>query len=210
MKTKLNITLAALAAFTGSAFAGTTVTTTVAAPEADFYRAGEFQGSVSFLGAARSGGSRNGGLALGGTGVNGQPGQTGGTPLGGGRTPSWTSSTVGGVDVELRYFITRNFGMGLEGQWFNANRSIYGSALNFYLRAPLHEGSRWAPYLFAGGGGIYGPNNSSWEVHAGGGIEYRITEKVGVFTDARYEWVDRARDIAPQFGAMRVGLNFVF
>ncbi len=194
MKTKLNITLAAIAAFTGSAFAGTAVVNTVVtpvAPEADFYRAGEFQGSVSFLGAARQGG--------------------GGIPLGGlGRGPAWTGNAVGGVDAELRYFFTRNFGIGLEGEWFDTRRSLFGSAMNFYLRAPLHQGSRWAPYLFAGVGGLYGPGRPTVEGHAGGGIEYRFTPNIGIFTDARYEWVDGSRNNIPQFGSMRLGLNFVF
>jgi hypothetical protein len=190
MKTTLSISLAAIAAFTGSAFAGTPVKTVVP-PEPEFYRAGEFQGSVSFLGAARNGGNR----AFG--------------PLAG--ASAWTEDTAPGVDMELRYFITRNFGVGLEGEWLATRRDLFGSALNFYLRAPLNQHSRWAPYLFAGVGGLYGGGGGAHlEGHIGGGLEYRITPTVGLFGDGRYEWVDATRNGVPQFGAMRLGVNIVF
>ena len=87
MKTTLSISLAAMAVITGSAFAGTPVKTVVP-PEPEFYRAGEFQGSVAFLGGARSGGSRPVGGPLGG-------------PFGG-QLSAWTNSTAPGVDAELR------------------------------------------------------------------------------------------------------------
>jgi hypothetical protein len=191
MKTSLSITLAAIAAFTGSAFAGTPVKTVVPA-EPEFYRAGEFQGSVSFLGGAKSGGTR----AVG--------------PLAG-PASAWTNSTAPGVDAELRYFVTRNFGLGLEGEWLNTRRTLFGSALNFYLRAPLNQHSRWAPYLFTGIGGLYGGGGNAFlEGHIGGGLEYRITPNVGLLGDGRYEWVDATRNSVPQFGAMRLGVNFVF
>ena len=92
-----------------------------------------------------------------------------------------------------------------------ARRSLFGSALNFYLRAPLSQHSRWAPYLFAGVGGLYGGGGgAAFEAHIGGGLEYRLTPNVGLFGDGRYEWVDATRNSVPQFGAMRLGVNFVF
>jgi hypothetical protein len=209
MKTKQSICLAAIAAFTGSAFAGTPVKA-VAPTETEFYRAGEFQGSVSFLGGARTSGGGGGQIAAGqNTPGQNTSGQNASVPLGGGPQPAWTSSTAAGVDAELKYFITRNFGIGLEGEWLNTSRTLYGSALNLYLRAPLSASSRWAPYLFAGAGGLYG-GGAYFEGHIGGGIEYRITPKIGIFGDARYEWVDATRNNIPQFGAMRFGVNVVF
>ena len=193
MKTTLSISLAAIAAFTGSAFAGTTVapSKTVVPPEPEFYRAGEFQGSISFLGAKRSGENR----AFG--------------PLA--PASAWANDTAPGVDLELRYFITRNFGIGLEGEWLNTRRTLFGSALNLYYRWPLSQNSRWAPYVLGGVGGLYGGRGGAYfEGHLGGGLEYRVTPSVGLFGDARYEWVNASTNTLPHFGAMRLGVNIVF
>jgi hypothetical protein len=82
--------------------------------------------------------------------------------------------------------------------------------LNFYLRAPLHESSRWAPYLFGGAGAMYTNGTARFEGFAGAGIEVRFTQKIGMFLDGRHVWVDGRNDVIPQFGLFRTGFNFVF
>ena len=185
MTTKLSISLAAIAAFTGSAFAGTHVTPVTPPAPDSLYRAGEFSLSVAGLVGARAGGLN----AL----------------------SAWSRNAVPGVDMELKYFITRNFGLGLEGDWLNTRRTLFGSALNFYYRMPLSESSAWAPYFLGGIGGLYGGGGgAAFEGHLGAGVEYRLSQKIGLFTDGRYTWVDATRNTIPQFGLIRFGVNFVF
>ncbi len=119
-------------------------------------------------------------------------------------------STSWGVNVEAGYFYTRNFGIAIEGSWLDMGRPLWGSALNLYLRAPLSESSRWAPYLFAGAGALWTSNEARFEGHVGAGIEYRFTQKVGAFLDGRHTWVDGQGDEVPQAGLFRAGFRFVF
>jgi hypothetical protein len=117
---------------------------------------------------------------------------------------------VWGADVDLAYFITRNFGVGVEQQWIDDGRPIWNSAFNVILRAPLNESSPWAPYLFGGAGVVYASGQGRVEGHAGAGIEYRFTPRIGTFIDGRYTWVDGRNDRVPQYGAFRAGLRLVF
>ena len=123
---------------------------------------------------------------------------------------TWAKTTEWGADLELKYFVTRNFGVGLEGEYLDLGRPLWGGALNFYLRAPLNESSHWAPYLFGGAGGLYAVGQGRFEGHAGAGLEYRFTKQIGIFGDGRYVWVDGHHGNIPQFGLFRLGLNFVF
>jgi len=164
---------------------------------ASFYNAHELQLGVSALLAARAGqrqrGPRDQGLGLGAA-----------LPVRDSDDVLW------GADVDLTYFITRNFGIGVEQQWIDDGRPIWNSAVNLVLRAPLNEGSRWAPYLFGGCGIVYAAKHGRFEGHAGAGLEYRFTPKFGTFVDGRYTWVDGRDDALPQYGAFRAGFRFVF
>lgn len=188
---------AAALSFTTGAFAGETVRVTPErAPMADrFYNANEIQLGISALFAARSG--------------DNSPAVTG-LGLGAAIPVRDRDDQVWGADVDLTYFFTRNFGVGVEQQWINDGRPIWNSAVNLILRAPLNEGSRWAPYLFGGAGVVYASSKGRFEGHAGAGIEYRFTPKIGTFIDGRYTWVDGQNERIPQYGAFRAGFRFVF
>jgi len=187
---------AAAMSLASTAFAGEAVhiskNPTPLAPE-EFYRAGEIQLGLSALLGVRQSPANN----LGRAGLA--------------RRSPWNKTTAWGVDAEMNYFITRNFGIGVEQEYFNVGgRPLWNSAFNMYLRAPLHQGSRWAPYLFTGVGVIYTGGQGRFEAHGGGGLEYRFTQKLGTFVDGRYEWVNGRRDVIPQFGSFRWGMRFVF
>jgi opacity protein-like surface antigen len=154
------------------------------APES-FYNAHELQLGVSALLAARAGDR-------------------------GPRFGNRISDQEWGADLELAYFITRNLGVSVEQQYISAGRPIWNSAANVILRAPLHEGSRWAPYIFGGLGAYYASGQGRFEGHAGAGLEYRWTQKIGTFLDGRYSWVDGNNNNIPQFGTFRAGFRFVF
>ncbi len=135
----------------------------------------------------------------------------------------------GGVDAQ--YFPLLYLGMAVEGDFFNeVPGDFFGSTVtgNVILRYPLDlkfPSLHIAPYLFGGVGGIFNSNNtftrvssfgrsenrrdSSNEVlgDAGGGLEYRITPHIGVFTDARYNFVNGPRN---DFMLTRFGVRYAF
>jgi hypothetical protein len=156
----------------------------------------------------------------------------------------------GGVDA--KYFFKRYFALGVEGsvldvrqsypnvliplpQAFNQafaatahDRRAVGSVLaTFTLRYPIGC-SRFAPYVFAGGGLIFGGgqritlsntvlpggsisrrSDTFTEIirQFGGGIEVRLSPHLGVINDFSWNQVDGPHN---DFGMARTGINFVF
>ena len=156
----------------------------------------------------------------------------------------------GGLDA--KYFFHRYFGIGIEGWVVNARREFedvtgvevfqfitahesraVGSVLGtFTLRYPIHC-SHFAPYVWAGGGAIFGggqrerfhetlPSNlivlpTATTDHLGAttegigqfgaGLEIRFTRHIGWIND--FSWnVVNGRD--NNFGMVRTGVNFAF
>lgn len=150
----------------------------------------------------------------------------------------------GGIDA--KYFFHRYFGVGVEGFALQSRRSfadyegVFGSASftnhddrvvggalgTFTLRYPIGC-TRFAPYVFAGGGVMFGggertnltfPNqvtvvttSTDGETKAvgqfGGGLEVRVTPHIGVLSDFSWNVIDGPRN---NFGMVRTGLNFAF
>jgi len=153
----------------------------------------------------------------------------------------------GGIDV--KYFFLRYFGLGVEGYVLDASRAVrnvegdpvnggirsfvthdsraVGSVLGtFTLRYPIGC-SRFAPYVFAGGGAIFGggerdnvvptliftviTEQTSGQTKAigqfGGGIEFRITPHIGWMSDFSWNVVDGPDN---NFGMVRSGITFAF
>jgi hypothetical protein len=120
----------------------------------------------------------------------------------------------------VNYFFTRNFGLGLEASYLSAKEASYlgpsdgrQDIFNFnaslIYRVPM-ESIRSAPYVFAGGGASV--DGEEWATaHAGLGWEYRATDRLGVFTDARYTYFgDRFERGDHGNVSARVGLRIVF
>ena len=141
--------------------------------------------------------------------------------------PGW------GGGLGLNYFFSRFVGLGIEQSVFgrspggNVNDyADYGytrwqTAGNLILRYPICQWNL-APYLLVGGGAQYGNvpninlgNGVRYRMagqgfgHVGGGLEYRVTETIGVFSDARYLFsgVDGLANNQLQW---RYGLRFAF
>ncbi|MEY2428165.1 MAG: hypothetical protein QOJ40_1050 [Verrucomicrobiota bacterium] len=120
-----------------------------------------------------------------------------------------------GGGIGVNYFFTRELGIGGD---MNILGSSGGNSVsrggNFVdqvagsliLRFPI-DPSGFAPYIFGGGGRLTNPG-WSWEGHAGVGIEYRLNPVIGIFSDARYLWVDNS-SLADRL-YLRAGLRFVF
>jgi hypothetical protein len=162
----------------------------------------------------------------------------------------------GGLDV--KYFFHRYFGIGLEG-WvvdarqahqnifidysdaifersFEHENSAVGAVLGtLTLRYPFHC-SRFSPYIFGGGGGIFGGGQKRHDVlrtepeapeegldvletqghtdgetqgigQVGGGLEIRITPHIGWISDFSWNFVSGPNN---NFGMVRTGVNFAF
>jgi hypothetical protein len=159
-----------------------------------------------------------------------------------------------GGGVDLKYFFHRYFGLGIEGYglWVhrdapdiprnvtpgqNGNpfrlqdedRAVGAVLGTFTVRFPF---GRFAPYVFAGGGGIFGGGDiqeveltgqrgggldyaeiyrggdtSAALGQFGGGLEVRFTHHIGWLADFSWNVVDGPKN---NFGMVRSGVNFAF
>jgi len=117
--------------------------------------------------------------------------------------PGW------GGGLGVNYFFTKFIGLGVEqdvlghqgapGEWITAG--------NLFLRYPICS-LNLAPYALVGGGAAYGSGRRGHGFgDVGGGLEYRVTDNVGLFSDAR--WVYSSEE--PKSGLLgRAGLRFAF
>jgi Outer membrane protein beta-barrel domain len=153
----------------------------------------------------------------------------------------------GGLDA--KYFFHRYFGVGLEGWAVSARRTFVDGAFDFFddvntihiahehraigaalltltFRYPI-PCSRFAPYAFVGGGGIFGggertrvvddgflafhfeqsDSKSEWLGQFGGGFEVRLTPHIGWINDFSWNVINGPEN---NFGMVRSGLNFAF
>jgi hypothetical protein len=159
----------------------------------------------------------------------------------------------GGIDA--KYFFHRYFGVGIEGWAIDARQArnnifidfsdnifensvthqsnVIGAVLGtLTFRYPFHC-SRFSPYAFVGGGGIFGggqkgkferlqepgegfdvvqtTGHTGGESKAigqfGGGLEVRFTPHIGWINDFSWNVVDGTHN---NFGMVRSGLNFAF
>ena len=132
----------------------------------------------------------------------------------GGR-PAW------GGGLGLNYFFSKYVGVGLEQDLFGRNSGSstgndfgytrWATIGNLFLRYPICS-INLAPYIMVGGGAIYGnvPKLGGQGIgHVGGGLEYRFTKNIGLFSDARYLYSGAAGLPSSQL-MWRYGLRFAF
>jgi hypothetical protein len=160
-----------------------------------------------------------------------------------------------GGGIDLKYFFMRYIGVGIEGWVVQApqarqntyvdfsdgaflnniqrQNNLIGSVLGtLTLRYPI-PCTRFAPYIFGGGGGIFGggqkqvnqrfieegegfdlvqtTGHTGSETRAigqvGGGMEIRLTPHIGWVSDFSWNFVDGPNN---NFGMVRTGVNFAF
>ena len=166
---------------------------------------------------------------------------------------SWRSDLYLNVDhawggaIDAKYFFRRYFAFGLQGTLLAVNSHeefndgfvrfrgeeeshAVGSLLGtFTLRFPIRC-TRFAPYAWAGGGGIFGGGRNREFVldptapvgvvrrefndgktksmaQVGGGLEVRLTPRLGWTNDFSWNIVSGSNN---NFGIARTGLNFAF
>jgi hypothetical protein len=147
---------------------------------------------------------------------------------------------------DLKYFFHRYFGVGIEGWAVDARQlhqdivvdlsegafqsgsenNVAGAVLGtLTLRYPI-PCTRFSPYIFGGGGGIFGGGEKTNVVvndgiirteqtgsesraigQVGGGMEVRFTPHIGWVSDFSWNFVDGPHN---NFGMVRTGVNFAF
>ncbi len=243
---KVRISIIAFAALTSVAMAGTEMssgkdfkqTTQVAPPEECYY--GDSEWDVSLWGTYAFTGTEDNHASIGDLFLSN--GHQGSFDKYLGDDHAWG----GGIDV--KYFWHKYFGLGVEGFGLDAKRDEYnvdiplrgpitadtttdrravGGALGtFTVRYPIGC-SRFAPYAWAGGGGIFGggqhdnfvvdntgaivtrhsDSESKGMGQFGGGFEVRITRHIGWTNDFSWNVVDGPHN---NFGMVRSGINLAF
>jgi hypothetical protein len=109
-----------------------------------------------------------------------------------------------GAGAGVNYFFTRHLGFGWEAYSQNTRGTfVDNGSMNLIGRLPLGE-SGFAPYALGGGG--YQFDVKQGIAQAGGGIEFRFNEHVGIFVDARYVWAEKTDN----FGVGRFGVRWAF
>jgi hypothetical protein len=96
-----------------------------------------------------------------------------------------------GPGVGVNYFITRNLGIGADS-YADAFKLPYQANASAIFRYPLGD-SGLAPYGFAGAGRQW-DNRAQWLGHLGIGLEYRFSERTGVFADVREVFPEKTAD----------------
>jgi len=124
----------------------------------------------------------------------------------------------GGIDANFMF--DRYFGVGVEGYGLAAEDAVGQASGNLIFRYPIGQ-TRFAPYVYAGGGVIFdGSHNDDlvdrdFHHHRdsrgmgqfGGGFEVRMTPHIGIINDFSWNVLDGARD---DFGMIRSGIRFGF
>ena len=117
--------------------------------------------------------------------------------------PGW------GGGLGVNYFFTKFIGLGVEQDLLGreGSTSEWVTAGNLFLRYPICS-INLAPYALIGGGAAYGEGRRGHGFGTlGGGLEYRVTDNIGLFSDAR--WVYSSEE--PKSGILgRAGLRFAF
>lgn len=152
-----------------------------------------------------------------------------------------------GGGLDMKYFFHRYFGIGFEGfglagrgshlftdeevgpslaeeeHYAKSDHAVGGALATFTIRYPFHC-SRFAPYAWAGAGGVFGglndkpgkfdgfgftteENESRFVGQFGAGMEVRITRRIGWMSDFSWNVVDGGHN---NFGMARTGVNFAF
>ena len=215
---KLTLTLCAVVAVASASFAGTTMTSSKEmkqveqAPCPTWYADNEFNVGVSLVYAAT--------------------------------TNEYRRDRYLGVDhafggaIDAKYFFARYFGVGIQGFGLSTNRDdidnffdddnnseFAGGVLGtFTLRYPI-PCTRFAPYGWAGLGGIWGGGDNRFNPNVridrqrrnsddgrlmaqyGAGFEVRLTQRVGLTNDVSWNQIEGGEN---DFIQIRTGLNFAF
>jgi hypothetical protein len=116
-----------------------------------------------------------------------------------------------GGGIALNYFFLRYLGVGVDGNVMEGDaHGVWDVTGRLIARFPIDNGIGGlclAPYVF-GGGGVLTDSILVGTWHAGGGLEWRATQMIGLFAEGRYTW--GGEDGHVQAAQARVGVRFAF
>jgi hypothetical protein len=135
----------------------------------------------------------------------------------------WPDDRYLGVDhawgggADIKFFFARYFGIGAEGYLLDAHDTVGAALGTLTFRYPI-PCSRLAPYVYAGGGAIFGDedepdffrpfhDDSKAIGQFGGGLEIRLTPHLGIIHDFNWNVIDGHDN---NFGMVRTGISFAF
>jgi hypothetical protein len=112
-----------------------------------------------------------------------------------------------GGGLGINYFFQRYFGIGVDTTLTDGDTSavwqISGSLIGRY---PIELGSVClAPYVKVGGG-LQVDGGPEGYISTGGGLEFRVTPRLGIFGEGSYNFSEGEND----FAQARLGMRFVF
>jgi len=117
--------------------------------------------------------------------------------------------TGSGGGFGLNFFFARYFGIGYEAAWYSndGNGAKLPVGGNLFFRYPICSWNL-APYVMVGGGAAW---SSAWDGtvgygNVGGGLEYRLTDHIGLFGDSRWFYGNQSTSAAN----FRAGLRYAF
>lgn len=114
-------------------------------------------------------------------------------------------NTGSGGGFGINFFFAKYFGIGYEAAWYSNNGVAEHMPLggNLFFRLPI---CKWniAPYTMVGMGGAWNGDGIVYG-NVGGGIEYRVTNNIGLFVDSRYFFGGTGN-----VSNLRTGLRFAF
>jgi hypothetical protein len=97
-----------------------------------------------------------------------------------------------GGGVGLGHFFTEYLGARGRAYWWDAGSAIHSVNADLILRAPI-QSLCIAPYIYGGIGGAFDGDNQFTQ-HIGGGLEARLTGRLGVFADYSRVFADDSGD----------------
>jgi len=133
-------------------------------------------------------------------------------------------ATAWGGGVDLKYFLTKSIGLGLEGLLLDARQNIAGGGLaTFTYRYPIGC-SRFSPYAWAGVGATAGGSHTVHDQanrtndivdnsganlagQVGLGLQFRFTPPMGFMADYAWNFLE-SRD--NNFGMVRLGVTLAY
>ena len=102
------------------------------------------------------------------------------------------------------YYFTENFGLMGRAYWWDEGSVLHTVNASAIVRAPI-QSICLAPYLFGGIGGHFDGVNQ-FGSHLGAGLEFRMTERIGIFADYSYNWAEKTED----WNLFSAGVRFAF
>jgi Outer membrane protein beta-barrel domain len=112
-----------------------------------------------------------------------------------------------GGGLGVNYFFSRYLGLGVDVALTDGDDdSIWTYRGSLLARYPIDFGNHClAPYLRVSGG-IQSEDDDESFIGVGGGLEWRVTPRFGIFGEGSYNWAEDDND----FATARAGVRFVF